>query len=113
MRMLVTYMRKLGRDFVTAEDGQIAIEKFRETPGHYNCVFMDINMPRLDGLQATRQIRAFEAANHLAPSTVIALSGLASASVQQEAFESGINLFLTKPVKLQEISQILQSRDLL
>lgn len=70
-------------------------------------------MPRLDGLHATRQIREFEADKHLAPSTVITLSGLASASVEQEAFESGVDLFLTKPVKLQEISDTLRSRELL
>ncbi|KAI3321265.1 hypothetical protein HD806DRAFT_203821 [Xylariaceae sp. AK1471] len=113
MRILCAYMKKLGRNYDTAEDGQIAVDKFQEKPGQYNCILMDINMPRLDGIQATRQIRAFEAVNHLIPSAIIALTGLASASVQQEAFESGINLFLTKPVKLQEISQILQSRDLL
>ncbi|KAI1124255.1 hypothetical protein F5Y10DRAFT_269313 [Nemania abortiva] len=113
MGILCAYMKKLGRSYATAVDGQMAVDRFLEQPGHFNCVLMDINMPRLDGLQATRQIREFEAAHHLPPATVIALTGLASASVQQEAFESGVNLFLTKPVKLQEISQILQSRDLM
>ncbi|RWA04703.1 hypothetical protein EKO27_g10404 [Xylaria grammica] len=70
-------------------------------------------MPRLDGLQATRQIRDFEVEEHLPPSTIITLSGLASATVQQEALESGVDLFLTKPVKLQEISQILKSKGLM
>ncbi|KAI0878697.1 hypothetical protein GGS24DRAFT_371486 [Hypoxylon argillaceum] len=113
MGILCAYMKKLGRSYATAVDGQMAVDRFREKPGHFNCVLMDINMPRLDGLQATRQIRELEAASHLAPATIIALTGLASASVQQEAFESGVDLFLTKPVKLQEISQILQSRDLM
>ncbi|KAI0112493.1 hypothetical protein GGR51DRAFT_568616 [Nemania sp. FL0031] len=113
MGILCAYMKKLGRSYATAVDGQMAVDRFRERPGHFNCVLMDINMPRLDGLGATRQIREFEAANRLPPAIVIALTGLASASVQQEAFESGVDLFLTKPVKLQEISQILQSRDLL
>lgn len=103
-------MKKLGQSYVTAEDGQAAVDRFRERPGHFHCVLMDINMPRLDGLQATRQIREIEAAHQIAPSTIIALTGLASADVQQDAFESGIDLFLTKPVKLQEISQILRSR---
>ncbi|KAI0505525.1 hypothetical protein F5B22DRAFT_523468 [Xylaria bambusicola] len=113
MRILCAYMKKLGRSYVTAQDGQYAVEKYVAKPGHFNCLLMDINMPRLDGLQATRQIREFEAANHLPPSTVIALSGLASATVQQEALESGVDLFLTKPVKLQDISQILKSMGLM
>ena len=107
MRILCAYMKKLGRSYVTAQDGQVAVDKYLAKPGHFNCLLMDINMPRLDGLQATRQIREFEAANNLRPSAVIALSGLAS------ALESGVDLFLTKPVKLQEISQILKSMGLM
>ncbi|KAI0864551.1 hypothetical protein F4860DRAFT_464596 [Xylaria cubensis] len=113
MKILCAYMTKLGRSYATAEDGQVAVDKYREKPGYFDCLLMDINMPRLDGLQATRQIREFEADQHLPPSTVITLSGLASASVQQEAFNSGVDLFLTKPVKLQEISETLRSRDLM
>ncbi|KAI1741781.1 hypothetical protein F4680DRAFT_457882 [Xylaria scruposa] len=113
MKILCAYMKKLGRSYATAEDGQVAVDKYREKPGYFDCLLMDINMPRLDGLQATRQIREFEADQHLPPSTVITLSGLASASVQQEAFNSGVDLFLTKPVKLQEISETLRSRDLM
>ncbi|KAI0450772.1 hypothetical protein F5B21DRAFT_528663 [Xylaria acuta] len=113
MRILCAYMQKLGRSYATAEDGQVAVDKYREKPGYFDCLLMDISMPRLDGLQATRQIREFEADKHLAPSTVITLSGLASASVRHEAFESGVDLFLTKPVKLEEISETLRSRDLM
>ncbi|GAP87041.2 putative hsp90-like protein [Rosellinia necatrix] len=113
LRILCTYMKKLGRRYATAEDGQAAVERFVEVPGRFDCVLMDINMPRLDGLQATRRMREFEAARRLRPATVLALTGLASASVQRDAFESGVDLFLTKPVKLQEISGILQSRGLM
>ncbi|KAI0421582.1 hypothetical protein F5X98DRAFT_389859 [Xylaria grammica] len=113
MRILCAYMKKLGRSYATAQDGQFAVDKYRAQPGHYSCLLMDINMPRLDGLQATRQIRDFEVEKHLPPSTIITLSGLASATVQQEALESGVDLFLTKPVKLQEISQILKSKGLM
>lgn len=106
-------MKKLNLSFATAKDGQEAVDQVCQLPGQYACIFMDINMPRLDGLQATRQIRNFEQTHGHVPSTIIALSGLASASVQQEAFQSGIELFLTKPVKLKEISEILTVRGLL
>ncbi|KAK7958246.1 hypothetical protein PG988_013094 [Apiospora saccharicola] len=113
LRILAAYMKKLNLSFATAKDGQEAVDQVCQLPGQYGCIFMDINMPRLDGLQATRQIRNFEQTHGHAPSTIIALSGLASASVQQEAFQSGIELFLTKPVKLKEISEILTARGLL
>ncbi|KAK6827965.1 hypothetical protein PG987_011306 [Apiospora arundinis] len=113
LKILAAYMKKLKLSFALAADGQEAVDKVNQFPGQFGCIFMDINMPRLDGLQATRQIRNFEQTNGHAQSTIIALSGLASASVQQEAFQSGIELFLTKPVKLKEISEILTARGLL
>ncbi|KAK7956137.1 uncharacterized protein PG986_005359 [Apiospora aurea] len=113
LKILAAYMKKLNLSFALANDGQEAVDKVMELPGQIACIFMDINMPRLDGLQATRQIRNFEQTHGHAQSTVIALSGLASSSVQQEAFQSGIELFLTKPVKLKEIREILTARGLL
>ncbi|KAK8052045.1 hypothetical protein PG993_003430 [Apiospora rasikravindrae] len=113
LRILGAYMKKLNVTFALANDGQEAVDKVLGHPGQFACIFMDINMPRLDGLQATRQIRQFEQTHRHAQSTIIALSGLASSSVQQEAFQSGIELFLTKPVKLKEISGILTARGLL
>lgn len=67
----------------------------------------DISMPVMDGLEAARHIRAHEKSNALAPAYIVALSGLASAHTQQDAFASGIDLFLTKPVPLKELGEIL------
>ncbi|KAK8068334.1 nik-1 (Os-1p) [Apiospora saccharicola] len=107
-------MKKLNRAFNTAVDGMEAVESFKANPGRYTCILMDINMPRLDGLKATQQIRLHErdtGAAHACP--IFALTGLASAETQREAFESGIGLFLTKPVKLKELSEILRTRGLI
>jgi CheY-like chemotaxis protein len=65
-------------------------------------------MPVMDGLTSTRNIRAHERANHIKPTNVIALTGLASASAQQEAFGSGVDTFMTKPVKLKELGKMLE-----
>lgn len=64
-------------------------------------------MPVLNGFEATRQIRAFEKQKGLEPTMIIALTGLGSASAQQEAFTSGVDLFLTKPVRLKELTKVL------
>jgi len=71
-------------------------------------IFMDISMPVMDGFTASRLIRAHEAENNLPASTIIALTGLASGSAQDEAYESGINLFLSKPVPMKEIKKVLE-----
>ena len=74
----------------------------------FDVVLMDINMPIMDGLEATREIRALERDMNVRPATIIALTGVASAEVKNEAFISGINLFLIKPVRLADLEVILK-----
>jgi CheY-like chemotaxis protein len=64
----------------------------------------------MDGLEATRRIRSFEQSNGMEASKVIALTGLASAEAQQEAFSSGVDQFMTKPVRLKELGEVLAGR---
>jgi CheY-like chemotaxis protein len=71
-------------------------------------ILMDINMPEMDGMEATRQIRAYERDHELPPVTIIALTGVASSEAQQEAHASGVNLFLIKPVRLGDLEVVLK-----
>lgn len=73
-----------------------------------NVVLMDLNMPVLDGFEASRQIRQYEHQERLEPATIIALTGLGSAEAQQRAYSSGVDLFLTKPVHLKELGRVLE-----
>lgn len=66
-------------------------------------------MPIMDGLESTRNIRIFEQKQGLAPVAIIALTGLASAESQQEAFASGVDHFLTKPVRLRDIDRLMNN----
>lgn len=106
-------MKKLGCGYSTATDGQDALDNVKANPGLYKCILMDINMPRLDGMEATRLIRAAECKQKQDPAAIFALSGLASEDAQQRAYQSGIDLFLTKPVKLKELSDVLSSKGLI
>lgn len=118
LKILSSYMNKLNCKYTTASNGQDAVDTFlRSPPGRYSCVFMDISMPIMDGFEATRRIRAFERETRAPGSppaaAIFALSGLGSAEAQREAFASGIDLFLAKPVKLKELTSILGMRGLL
>lgn len=130
LKILSSYMHKLGLAYQTATNGQEAVDVFKREPALCRCIFMDISMPVMDGFEATRQIRAHEgalreggekddenavvvAAAAAPPAAIFALSGLASSSAQQEAFWSGVDLFLTKPVKLKELGSILRERGML
>ncbi|KAJ0359270.1 hypothetical protein COL154_008414 [Colletotrichum chrysophilum] len=110
LKILASYLKKLGHVFDSATDGKQAVELFQKNAGGVSCILMDISMPVMDGFEATRRIRAHEKAHGLSRCNIFALTGLASAGAQQEAFASGIDLFLTKPVRLKELSKILETR---
>ncbi|OBS18738.1 hypothetical protein FPOA_10466 [Fusarium poae] len=113
MKILQTYMKKLGVVYDCASNGQQAVESYKAKGGTYKCVLMDISMPVMDGFEATRLIRLFEKEGSLPRRQVVAISGLASKDAQEDAYANGLDLFLAKPVQLKELSEILKSRELL
>lgn len=64
-------------------------------------------MPVMNGMDSARGIRKLEKERGQKSVMIVALTGLASASVRQEAFSSGINFFLTKPVSFNELRKFL------
>ncbi|KAI0448705.1 hypothetical protein F5B21DRAFT_518740 [Xylaria acuta] len=108
LRILASYMKKLKKPYKTATNGLEAFETFTASPSRYSCILMDLSMPVMGGLESTRKIREFERSQRLQlATTIVALTGLASSSSQQEAFASGIDIYLTKPVRLRELAGIL------
>jgi len=65
-------------------------------------------MPVMDGMSATRAIREFEREGNLPRCSIIALTGLASASAKLEAWSSGIDHFMTKPVNFNALAALLR-----
>ena len=64
-------------------------------------------MPIMDGIESTRHIRRYERENALEPVALIALTGAANPDTRQQAFSSGIDLFLTKPVPMKSLKVML------
>ncbi len=83
-----------------AENGRTAIDWLRADPGGFDLVLMDIQMPEMDGLEATRLIRHELG---LADLPVIALTAGALASQRQLALAAGMNGFVAKPFRLRDL----------
>lgn len=88
-------LKKLGFNVDIAENGKEAVEKYKSS--YYQLVLMDIQMPVMDGFDATREIRAYEESQSLEPSIIIALSANVLSRDVQNCFEVGMNEFISKP----------------
>jgi len=93
-----------------AENGAIAFEKF--TAGEYDLVLMDRQMPVMDGLTATRAIRAWEEANHRPPTPIIALTASALKGDQEKFVAAGCTAYLTKPIKQDVLLQAIKDHSM-
>ncbi|KAJ5116103.1 hypothetical protein N7456_000451 [Penicillium angulare] len=110
LNLMLAFLKKRKSVYVdSAENGSLAIDAVKGDQEGYDIIFMDISMPVMNGFEATRAIRAFERGRNdqVRPSTIVALTGLSSTVDETEAIESGMDLFLTKPVAFQEVKKIL------
>ena len=98
---------RAGAIVTHAKDGESAVETFAASaPYEYDVVLMDIMMPGIDGLEATRQIRALNRED-AATTPIIAVSANAFADDRRLSREAGMNAHLSKPVSSQELVEAL------
>src|SRR5450432_58356 len=104
----MAYLEDTPYQVEIAETGAIACEKF--TAGHYDLVLMDRQMPVMDGLTATRTIRAWERANDRPPTPIIALTASALKGDREMCLAAGCTAFLTKPIKQEVLLRAIKER---
>lgn len=99
---MIHSLKSYGYDVTHAANGLDAIRLAKEE--HPSLILMDIQLPEMDGLEATRQIRADET---LRATPIIALSAVAMPGDKERGLEAGLDLYLTKPVRLKELAEII------
>ncbi len=105
--LIQTYLKQTPHRIDLADNGQIAIDKFRN--GCYDLILMDIQMPVMDGLTATKAIRQCEQQEGWSPTHIVALTALALKEEAAKIFEAGCNAHLTKPIKKSTLLDLLSA----
>ncbi len=101
----LAYLEETPYRIDVAETGKAAFEMFRT--GDYDLILMDRQMPVMDGLSATRAIRAWEKANNLTPTPIIALTASALKGDRETCLAAGCTAYLTKPIKQEALLQAI------
>ena len=104
----VAILHEYGFLIDTAENGAVAVEKIRTSdPGRYDLVLMDVQMPVMDGCTATQRIRALkDPARAAVP--IVAMTANVFEEERKRAFDCGMNGFLSKPIVIEELVDVLK-----
>ena len=95
--LILTYLKKFPFTIDIAENGEIALEKMKQTT--YDIVLMDIQMPIMDGLEATKLYRTWEKTQRQTSTFIVALSAHALADEMKKSLDAGCDRHITKPIK--------------
>lgn len=106
-KITAAFLKNLKPRIDHAENGLVALEKFvASPPGHYSLILMDMQMPEMDGLTATRKIRSSgRPDSENVP--IVAMTANAFKEDVQAAFEAGMDAYIGKPVKMESLMKTL------
>ena len=105
-KVVITLLNRLGHEVVLAETGREAVAAYRSQ--FFDLVLMDVMMPEMDGLEATRAIRAIEGTNQRR-TPIVALTANAGLDDQRACFDAGVDEFHSKPLSLTKLKEILKT----
>jgi PAS domain S-box-containing protein len=105
--LIKAYFKSLPYEIEVAENGLMAIDKFKASP--HDLVLMDVRMPEMDGLTATRMLRQWEKDCGLAPTPIIALTASALAEDVERSLAAGCNAHVSKPVRKRVLLEAIRT----
>lgn len=101
-----TMLDLINCSYEVANTGKEALEKIKQ--GHFDLILMDVQMPEMDGLTATRLLRKWESKNGKPHLPVIAMTAHTHESAKEACFKAGMDDFISKPVYRKEFNQKLE-----
>lgn len=101
-----TMLDIFGYDCEIVTNGAEALRQF--PVGNYDLVLMDVQMPVMDGLSATRMIRNLERERNLQPTPIIAMTAQVTLDFRMKCAEAGMNGFISKPFSHQHLASLLE-----
>ena len=102
----IKMIQRLGASYELAENGKVALSKLANN--RYDLVLMDLQMPEIDGFEATRRLRNSSAYALNSEVPVVALTAHATSEHRHRCFEAGMSDFLTKPLRLEQLRETLR-----
>jgi len=107
-REIVTaLLEPTGAEVICAENGLKAVRMFSESPGAYDIIFMDVQMPEMDGFEATRRIRALDNAR-AKTIPIVAMTANVFREDIEECLNAGMNGHVGKPMNINEVFDVMQ-----
>ena len=100
------FFDSLGVEIDFAKNGLEALAAWRS--GNYRLIFMDCEMPEMDGFETTRRIRLEEKSSALTPTTIVAMTAYAMEGDRNRCLESGMDDYLAKPVRKRTLREVLE-----
>ncbi|MEO6054041.1 MAG: response regulator, partial [Chthoniobacterales bacterium] len=106
LKLILSLIRRLGYEPIFAKNGREAVDIQKRE--HTDCVLMDLQMPEMDGIEATEKIRAIEKeCRSEKPTFISALTANIFPADRQRCFDVGMNGYLNKPLKLAMLARLL------
>ncbi|MCL6688573.1 ATP-binding protein [Pseudomonas sp. R3.Fl] len=103
--LVQTLLSDLGAEVTAVDNGLAAVEAVQRE--RFDLVFMDVQMPGMDGRQATEAIRHWEAQREVSPVPIVALTAHALANEKRALLQGGMDDYLTKPIDERQLAQVV------
>jgi signal transduction histidine kinase/ActR/RegA family two-component response regulator len=106
--LIQIYLKNLPYEITIAKNGQEAVDEFKSKK--FDLILMDMQMPVMDGYEATKQIRKLESANALSKTRIIGLSAYSMKEEIERGRQAGCDDYLTKPIRKPDLMSVIQAR---